>query len=98
MLAVFSPVLDQFHQCINQKSGSLEAEVSSSPPSGLEGLYEELVEQERNTERAGHTGTKDATVGASSSGTKASQPAFELVLVEISQEFVSGKPSPGNRM
>ena len=62
----------------------------------------ELVEQERNTERAGCTGTKDATVGASSSGALAgpgprpSQLAFELELV--SQGFVRGKPGPGNRM
>lgn len=48
----------------------------------------ELVEQERNTERAGHTGTKEATVGASSSGALTrrdrglSQAAFELVLAE----------------
>lgn len=42
------------------------------------------AEQDRNTERAARTSTKDATVEASSSseGLKAPRPAFELVLAE----------------
>lgn len=65
---MFSPILDQLHNYIKPKSGSLEAEVSSSPQYGLRGLGMELAEQGRNTERAGHTSTKEATVGPSSSG------------------------------
>ena len=42
--------------------------ISSSARAWGGGLYMGLVERERNTERAGHTGTKEATVRASSSG------------------------------
>lgn len=96
-------ILDQSHDFNGR---NLEGRVSSSPKRGLyRGRVGELnTERERNTERVGHTGTKEATVGASSGrvfnseGPRPLSQPLNWCWLKVSQEFASGKPSSGNRM